>query len=211
MDNDDYRRNRLTCHKKFGEAIAILAGDALLTYAFQIVSEIPQVEKKLIKKLAKAAGIDGMIGGQVEDLQNSKCNLEDLKFKNKKRKLAEKVNYIHTHKTGALIKASLEIGALVTGASQKQIKMLEKYGENIGLAFQIMDDVLDIIGDKKKLGKCGSDQDNKKLTYPLIYGIEESKKKANNLVEEAKKNLDIFGKKAYILKELADYIVNREY
>lgn len=220
MDNDDYRRNKLTCHKKFGEAVAILAGDALLTYAFQIMSESPQVKKELIKELAEAAGIGGMIGGQVEDIQNSRLESQNLKIKGsrnlhlqnkQKAKIAKKIKYVHTHKTGMLIKTSLKAGALAVGASEKQVKVLEKYGEDIGLAFQIVDDILDITGDKKKLGKRGSDRDNKKLTYPLIYGIEKSKKKAKDLVEKAKEMLVVFGKKADILRKMADYIVNREY
>ena len=211
MDNDDYRRNKLTCHKKFGEAMAILAGDALLTYAFQIVADDPWVKKELIGELAKAAGKEKMLGGQVEDIQNSKCRIKKLKFKKERIKIAGKINYIHTCKTGALIKTGLKIGAMAVKAPVRKIEALEKYGENVGLAFQIMDDVLDVIGNKEKLGKRGSDSDNNKLTYPLIYGVEKSNKKAKKLIEKAKENLTVFGEKADILHKIADYIINREY
>ncbi|MCK4533551.1 polyprenyl synthetase family protein [bacterium] len=211
MDNDDYRRNKLTSHKKFGEAMAILTGDALLTYAFQIVADDLWVKKEMISELAKAAGREQMLGGQVEDIQNSGCKGKRIKSKNEKTRNVKKINYIHACKTGALIKTSLKMGAMAVNASKKQIKALEEYGKNIGLAFQVMDDVLDVVGNKKKLGKRGSDFDNSKLTYPLIYGVEKSKEKAVKLVEKAKQDLSVFGQKANILKKIADYLINREY
>lgn len=201
MDNDDYRRGKLTCHKKFGEALAILAGDALLTEAFTILGEFASQE--IIVLLSKAAGGAGMIAGQVADIFSSKKLIASAKDH-------LELNYIHRHKTADLIKASCLCGAMLAEASIKQKKALAEYGENIGLAFQIMDDVLDIIGDKKKLGKKGSDRQNQKLTYSRVYGIAASLKKAKNLVNKAKQNLAIFKAKG-ILKDLADYIVQREY
>ncbi|MFH1540954.1 MAG: polyprenyl synthetase family protein [Elusimicrobiota bacterium] len=198
MDNDDYRRGVLTSHKKFGEAIAILAGDGLLTKAFEII------DAKVVKEIAVAAGTKGMVGGQVADIETSNSRLSDL---NPQLTL----DYIHKHKTAKMIEVSLKVGAILSNVSQKKIKALSNYGIKIGLAFQIVDDILDIIGNKKKLGKTGSDIKNKKLTYPSIYGIEKSKRKAELLIESAKNDLKIFGKKADILEELADYIIKRDF
>ncbi len=198
MDNDDFRRGKLTSHKKFGEAIAILAGDGLLTKAFEII------EPKVVKEIAVAAGTKGMVGGQVADIQMTN---DELRITNYKSKL----EYIHEHKTAKMIEVSLKAGAILSGAPLVKIKALSSYGRKIGLAFQIADDILDIIGNKKKLGKTGSDLENKKLTYPSIYGIEKSKQKAEALIKSAKNDLKIFGKKANILNELADYIVKRDF
>ena len=211
MDDDDLRRGRPTNHKVYGDAIAILAGDALLTKAFELIAKNakirgvrPQVIPDVVRLIAHGAGTFGMVGGQVVDIQ-----MEGGKWKN-----ADKENilrYIHKHKTAALIRASLEAGAVLAGASPSKVARFSDYGEKIGLAFQIADDVLDIVADKKKLGKSGSDAKNQKLTYPAVYGLEESKRKALALVEEAKEALAPFGKRAQVLKQLANYIVERDH
>ena len=198
MDDDDYRRGKLTSHMKFGEAIAILAGDGLLTKAFEIM------HPKVVKEISISAGTKGMVGGQAADIL-----IEKLKIKNQKSKIV--VNYIHKHKTAKMIEVSLRTGAILASASDKKIVALSNYGKKIGLAFQIVDDILDITGNKKKLGKTCSDLKNKKLTYPSIYGIKESYQKAEGLVESAKNDLKIFGRKACILNEIADYIVKRDF
>ncbi|MDO8734547.1 MAG: polyprenyl synthetase family protein [Elusimicrobiota bacterium] len=198
MDNDDERRGKLTSHKKFGEALAILAGDGLLTKAFEII------HPKVVKEIAIAAGTKGMVGGQVADMQmgDRRWEIGDNK---------QRINYIHEHKTAKMIEVSLKDGAILSDASSVKIKALSNYGRKIGLAFQIADDILDFIGNKKKMGKTGSDLKNKKLTYPSIYGIKESYQKAAVLIKSAKNDLKIFGKKAYILNELADYIIKRDF
>ncbi|MBI5554823.1 MAG: polyprenyl synthetase family protein [Elusimicrobia bacterium] len=213
MDNDDYRRGRLTSHKKFGEDVAILAGDALLTEAFGLLAanaavkgiKIEQV-LNVITLVSGCAGGPGMIGGQLIDTRQSSDSSQE-KISAKKQALT----YIHNHKTVALIKASLLAGAILAKASSRQLKALTVYAEKIGLSFQIMDDVLDVIGNKKKLGKTGSDRQNKKLTYVSLYGLEWSQKEAAQLIAEAKKAITTFGRKKYILAALADYIVEREY
>jgi len=198
MDNDDERRGKLTSHKKFGEAVAILAGDGLLTKAFEII------HPKVVKEIAVAAGTKGMVGGQVVDIE-----MEDGRWKMEVG--IKKINYIHLHKTAKMIEVSLAAGGMIAGATKKQLQSLSNYGRKIGLAFQVADDILDIIGNKKKLGKTGSDIKNKKLTYPSIYGIEKSKQKAAILIKSAKNDLKIFGKKTDVLNELADYIVKRDF
>jgi len=191
IDDDNYRRGKLSCHKKFGEAIAILAGDALLTRAFEVLSQmrLPKdgaVQTKVIAEVARAIGTEGMLGGQVEDIQA----LGSGRRKEKEKKLA----YIHTHKTGALISAALRVGAMLAGASGGQLKALDKYGRSFGLAFQITDDILD----KKE---------KRELTYPRIYGLKASREKVKRLVNNAKLQLKIFKKKGELLKELIDYFV----
>ncbi len=212
MDNDDYRRGMLTSHKKFGEDVAILAGDALLTEAFGLIAAnavVKGISKenvlKVITLVSAQAGVQGMIGGQLVDTHQSSDTKETVEAKK------QALLYIHEHKTVALIKASLLSGAILAGASTRQLKALSRYAEKIGLAFQIMDDVLDVIGDKEKLGKKGSDLQNKKLTYVSLYGLEWSKREAARLVNEAKKALTVFGRKKYMLEALADYIIEREY
>ena len=212
MDDDDLRRGRPTNHKVYGEAIAILAGDALVTKAFELIARNakirgvrPQAVPAVIELIAHGAGTFGMIGGQVIDIE-----VEGGKW----RKLPNHpalLSNIHRLKTAALIRASLQAGALLAGATPKQLSALGEYGENIGLAFQIADDVLDVTADKKKLGKRGSDAKNKKLTFPALYGLEESKRKAQLLVEEAKSALDPFGRRAQVLKQLANYIIERDH
>jgi len=206
MDDDEIRRGKPTNHLVFGNGIAILAGDALLTYAFEIMSGLEGFKKDYIlqasNELAVAAGNQGMVGGQVADI------LAEGKAITK-----EELDYIHRHKTGALLKASVKIGAILAGANQAEIKALTEYAEEIGLAFQIVDDILDIEGDSEKLGKtAGSDLASDKATFPALYGLEEAKKLAKQKQEKAKEALEIFSNdKADLLAELADYIVERSY
>ncbi len=220
MDDDDLRRGRPTSHKVYGEAIAILAGDALLTRAFELIGENAKIRGvraadivKVIGVIARGSGTFGMIGGQVVDIQMEGGKWREGRGKRAtpKKDAAQILGYIHRHKTAALIRASLEAGAVLSGASSNQVDAFAKYGEKIGLAFQIADDVLDIVADKKKLGKKGSDTDNNKLTYPALYGLEESQKMALKLVEEAKEALAPFQRRAQVLKQLANYIVERDH
>ena len=212
MDDDDLRRGRPTSHKVYGEAVAILAGDALLTKAFELVSKNAKIRTVPSKAIAEVvglishgAGTFGMIGGQVVDIQ-----MEGGKWQ-KKAAPADVLSYIHRHKTAALIRTSLQAGPPWRGPVRRMWLILASTGEKIGLAFQIADDILDIVADKKKLGKQGSDRANQKLTYPAIYGLEESRVKAQKLVEEAKMALKPFGKRAQILKQLANYIIERDH
>ena len=206
MDDDEIRRGKLTNHLVFGNGIAILAGDALLTYAFEIMSGLDNFKQNDILKasneLAIASGNQGMVGGQVADI------LAEGKTINK-----AELDYIHRNKTGALLKASVKIGAILAGANPKEIKALTEYAEEIGLAFQIVDDILDIEGDSEKLGKdAGSDLARDKATFPALYGLEEAKKLAKQKQAKAKQALEIFSNnKADLLAELADYIVERSY
>lgn len=191
IDDDDYRRGELSCHKKFGEAMALLAGDALLTRAFEVLSRMkfPKdkiLQAKVIAQIAQAIGTEGILGGQVEDIQS----LNSPTPGQKEKKLA----YIHSHKTGALINVALKVGAILTGASRGELKALDKYGRSFGLAFQITDDILD----KKE---------KKELTYPRIYGLEASREKVKRLIRSAKVPLKIFKKREELLKELIDYFV----
>ena len=207
LDNDDYRRGKLTTHKVFGEAEGILIGDSLLTYAFYILSqknlEFLSFEQivNIISKTSEYAGIDGMIGGQMLDIQseNKKIDLETLK-------------YIHSHKTGKLIKLPIEIACIIANLEKDKREVLEEYADLIGLAFQVKDDILDVEGTFEELGKpVGSDDDLHKATYPSILGMDESKKILNDTVEKAKEIIkNKFGeKKGKILISLADFIKNR--
>lgn len=181
MDDDDYRRGKLTCHKKFNEGIAILAGDALLTCAFEVLSrgKDPAVNNEITRALADAIGTSGMIGGQVVDIQNQAD--PDLPT----------LTYINAHKTGALIAASCKIGALVAKAPKKKIDALRRYGEYIGFTFQVVDDILDKEG------------------FALALGVDGARKEASRLIAKAHKELDIFGRRAKPLRELAGFILNR--
>lgn len=208
IDNDDYRRGKLTCHKVFGEDMAILAGDGLLTHAFQLLaqnSEIKTINKEamplVIKEVAAAIGTLGLIGGEVVDIQSEGKEID-----------LPRLEYIHSHKTGALIAISLRVGAMLVDAQEEEIEALFQYGKLIGLAFQIVDDILNVEGDEVQLGKpVGSDLRQKKATYPALFGIEASRQKARRLVEEAKKELEIFGEKGEILRLLADFVVERTF
>lgn len=207
MDNDDYRRGRPTNHKMYGEAIAILAGDALLTLAFDLLSDKGLSKRidsdsllSIIKTLASASGSTGMVGGQAADIQAS----------GKELNLPE-VEYIHIHKTGALIRASVCIGAIAGNASNDELHALTRYGECIGLAFQIADDILDIEGSRDEIGKdVGSDIAKEKVTYPSVIGISESKKLANGLIDKSIEAISNLGDKAEPLREIARYIVERK-
>jgi len=212
MDDDDLRRGRPTNHKVYGEAVAILAGDALLTKAFELIARNakipgvrPQTVPAVVQLIAHGAGTFGMIGGQVLDMQAEGGKWEKLKNH------ASLLQEIHRHKTAALIRASLQAGATLAGATPKQLTALGHYGDRIGMAFQIADDILDVVADKKKLGKRGSDAKNKKLTFPALYGLVESRRKAQVLVEEAKAALEPFGRRAQVLKQLANYIIERDH
>lgn len=201
IDNDDYRRGNLSCHKAFNEAIAILTGNALLNLSFWVLTKIKEKDKliPIIRKITEAVGSQGMIGGQVVDIQKSS------EIKNQKKIL----KYIHIHKTAFLFKATMETSGILMNFSSEEIQVLSKYGENIGLAFQITDDILNINGKRNLLGKnTKTDKSRKKITYPLVYGIKYSKEKAKKLVIEAKKYLEIF-KNPEILFSFADYIIKR--
>jgi geranylgeranyl diphosphate synthase type II len=207
MDNDDYRRGRPTNHKMYGEAIAILAGDALLTMAFDMLADRKLNSRldsdsllSIIKTLASASGSAGMVGGQAADIQASGMDVN-----------LPEVEYIHIHKTGALIRASVCIGAITGNASNDEFSALTRYGECIGLAFQIADDVLDIEGSRDEIGKdVGSDIAKEKVTYPSVIGISESKKLAKELIERAVSAISGFDEKAELLREIARYIVERK-
>jgi len=206
MDNDELRRGMPTSHIMFGEAIAILAGDGLLTEAFRILSDPkytrgcdPKRLLRVIHLLSEASGYKGMVGGQAMDM------LADLT-----RPDLDLVDYIHTHKTGELITASVVSGAMLLGADEFYLTKLKDYGHAIGLAFQIWDDILDIEGDALEMGKQpGSDQRQNKATYPFVVGIQKAKEKAHQLVRSAVESLQIFGKEADPLRAIAQYITER--
>ncbi|MEK6653343.1 MAG: polyprenyl synthetase family protein [Nitrospirota bacterium] len=207
MDNDDLRRGKPTNHKVFGEGMAILAGDGLLTEAFYMMSNSLSNRNikntaliRAIKEIAFVSGIHGMVGGQAQDLiaENSEPDKETLSF-------------IHKHKTGALISGSLRAGAILANCTKPSLSAITRYGENIGLAFQVIDDILDIEGDTAELGKtAGSDERKKKMTYPALYGIEESREKAGELISEAIFAIKDFSGKAEPLREIARYFLERK-
>jgi geranylgeranyl diphosphate synthase, type II len=206
MDNDDYRRGKLTNHKVYGEDIAILAGDSLLAYAFEHVAEethgvSPERLLKVVARLGRAVAATGLVGGQVVDLE---CEgVENVSI--------ETLNFIHTHKTGALLEASVVSGAELAAADDRTLARLTQYARNIGLAFQIIDDVLDITATDEELGKtAGKDLQAQKATYPSIWGIEESRRQASQLIVEAKATLSDFGDKALPLMAITDYITARK-
>jgi len=204
LDNDDLRRGRPTCHKVFGEAIAILAGDALQTQAYEVLSRVhcpPPARVRIIEEIARGTGtVDGMIGGQVADLE-AEHTKPDLAM----------LEYIHRSKTAALLTASVVSGGLYAGADDDAVCKLRTFGQSIGLAFQIVDDVLDVTQTSEQLGKtAGKDMAAEKVTYPALFGIEESIKKADTLVERACASLESFGDRAEILKALARFLVERK-
>jgi geranylgeranyl diphosphate synthase type II len=208
MDDDDFRRGNPTNHKVFGEAIAILAGDALLTQAFILLSApemlgsvSPERLLAVTREIATCAGSFGMVGGQVVDMESEGKADIDLPT----------VQYIHTHKTGALIKASVKAGAILGNADEGQLAAITRYGEAAGLAFQIADDILDIEGTTEEIGKdAGSDQARGKATYPAVVGLADAKRRAMELMEIALAALDPLGAKAEPLREIAKYIVSRK-
>jgi len=208
MDDDDLRRGKPTNHKVFGEATAILAGDGLLTEAFILLSN-PEVfsgmsgetRRELIHLLARNSGSRGMVGGQVVDMESEGKTID-----------LPTLEYIHTHKTGALILAAIEMGAVIGGADLQQRRALRRYGEAAGLAFQVADDILDIIADQAELGKdVGSDQARGKATYPALLGLDEARLRAKELRDMAFSALSIFGESALPLREIAGYIVDRSF
>jgi len=206
MDNDDMRRGMASNHKAFGEAVAVLAGDALLTHAFYVIADSAsspiQDGKRLqmVREIAAAAGCMGMVGGQTVDILSEGKDTVDLPI----------LEYIHTHKTGALIRTAVRVGAIVGGADKREMQDLTEYGEKIGLAFQITDDLLDLLGDEKRLGKqVGSDLKKGEKTYPAAYGIQESKNRARELMESALDALSRFDDRADPLREIARYMVER--
>src|ERR1039458_8173328 len=204
LDNDDLRRGRPTCHKVFGEALAILAGDALQTQAYEVLARLEcaaEARVRIIEEVARSTGtLDGMIGGQVVDLEAEHT-----------QPTAEMLEYIHRAKTAALITASLVSGGLYAGAKDNEVRKLRAFGQSIGLAFQIVDDVLDVTQTSEQLGKtAGKDTAAQKATYPALFGIDESLRKADSLVSAAFTELESFGARAETLKELARYLVERK-
>ena len=197
VDNDDYRRGKLTSHKKFGEATAVMAGDALCIHAFEMMGKTGNA--KAIEVLAHLLGTYGMIGGEMTDIE---CEGKTVDL--------EIVDYIHYHKTAALIEASLLVGAMLAEASEKDMEIIRNYGRSIGLAFQIVDDILDIVSTTEELGKdAGSDIEKGKATYPSIVGLEKSRERARELYEESIKALDGLTCDTSILRSIAAYIITR--
>jgi geranylgeranyl diphosphate synthase, type II len=204
LDNDDLRRGRPTCHKAFGEAIAILAGDALQTRAYEVLARLkcpPLARVRIIEEIARGTGtVDGMIGGQVVDLEAEHTQTT-----------AEMLEYIHRSKTAALITASLVSGGLYAEAKESEVGKLRAFGLAIGLAFQIVDDVLDVTQTSEQLGKtAGKDTASEKATYPALFGVDASLRKADDLVSQAFRELESFGPRAEALKELARFLVERK-
>lgn len=208
MDDDDYRRGNPTNHKVFGEALAILAGDALLTEAFKLLSNPRFMDGcdasrllSVIHEIASCSGSYGMVGGQVVDMESEGCHDVDLPT----------VQYIHTHKTGAMIKASVVAGALIGGADEQQLAAITRYGEAAGLAFQIADDILDIEGTTDEIGKdAGSDEARGKATYPAVIGLAAAREEAEAMMSEALRSLETFTAEAEPLRKIARYIVQRK-
>ena len=206
MDDDDYRRGMLTSHKVFGEGMAVLAGDALLTEAFRLMSERtllkntpPDILLDVIREIATAAGYFGMVGGQVVDLQSEGQSVD-----------TDTLHYIHTHKTGAMIIASVRAGALLSQAEEADVDALSSYGRHIGLAFQIADDILNVEGDRSVMGKkTGSDAERGKITYPALMGLDASRKKAREFVADALSAIRYFDDRALPLRRIASYITER--
>jgi geranylgeranyl diphosphate synthase type II len=205
MDDDDLRRGMPTSHKVFGEAIAVLAGDALLTFAFELAAQVPgwprHPLKEIIRELAVASGSRNLIAGQVVDLESEgkRVSLPLLKF-------------IHESKTAALLRATIRLGAMSANATPARLESLSEFGMSLGLAFQVIDDILDVTQSSETLGKsAGKDLVAEKATYPSVIGLDESRKVAKRLTEEAHRSLKPFARKAEILHGLADYLLDREY
>jgi geranylgeranyl diphosphate synthase type II len=204
LDNDDLRRGHPTCHKVFGEAMAILAGDALMTRCYQVLSELPGVSDAtrlaILREIAYATGtVEGMIGGQVADLESEG-----------KPVIAAVLEYIHRSKTGALLTACTRCGALAAGADARQLHALTEFGRKIGLAFQVIDDILDVTTSSEQLGKtAGKDEKVMKATYPALYGVEASRRKALELIREAVEETRDLGSGGEILRELARFVGSR--
>ena len=205
LDNDDLRRGRPTCHKVFSEALAVLAGDSLLTLAFEVLSRLPGVAAerriRLVEELSRAAGtVGGMIAGQVHDIEGERQTPTALLLES-----------IHRAKTGALLRASVRMGAIYAGASAAELAAVSEYGEHAGLAFQIVDDVLDMEESSEALGKtAGKDEAQQKITFPAVYGLERSRQMAEDEREAAHAALSLFGDRAARLRQIADFIVKRK-
>lgn len=204
MDNDDLRRGMPTSHIKFGEATAILAGDALLNKAFEIVSEVKtdnaELALKAVSELAKSSGTEGMIGGQVIDMESEGKDIS-----------LDELRYLHLLKTGAIIRSSCRIGAILSGASETEISAVDGFAANLGVAFQIQDDILDVEGNEEELGKpIGSDAEQNKNTYVKLVGLERSKELAVEYSAKAKAALETFGERADFLLRLTDYLIDRK-
>jgi geranylgeranyl diphosphate synthase type II len=207
MDNDDLRRGIPTNHIKFGEATAILAGDALLNKAFEIVSEYNEYTEKAAQRVIKAinmlavsSGTEGMIGGQIVDMESEGKNIS-----------LEELKYMHLNKTGAIIRSACTIGALLGGASENELAAVDEFAKNLGVAFQIQDDILDVIGTEEELGKpIGSDEEENKSTYVSLLGLEKSKELMREHSENAKKSLALFGERAEFLISLTDALTVRK-
>jgi len=204
LDNDELRRGKPTCHVVFGEALAIMAGDALQTQAYEVLARLKcpaEARVRIIEEIARGTGtVDGMIGGQVKDLEAERQKPD-----------AATLEYIHRSKTGALITASLVTGGIYAGGSHAEIQRLRDFGRSVGLAFQIVDDVLDVTQSSEQLGKtAGKDTASEKATYPALFGIEESLNRADALVISGCNSLDSFGQRAETLKDLAHFLVQRK-
>jgi len=206
MDDDDLRRGLPTCHKAYGEAIAILAGDALLNYAFEILANPPpkisiamETALEVIRTIGTASGVRGMVGGQAADVLMEGKSVDE-----------ETLNFIHTHKTGALIKAAIKAGALLGGAKGAQLESLDRFGYHLGLLFQIKDDLLDVEGDQDTLGKrAQKDAEKKKATYPALFGLEKTREFARELLDRTISSLASFASEATPLREMAIYVIRR--
>ncbi len=203
MDNDDLRRGKPTNHKVYGEAMAILAGDSLLNKAFEITAQHkyinPERALSAIAVLANSSGTEGMIGGQTVDIQSEGKKISE-----------DELLYLHTLKTGAIIRSSGVIGAIMAGALEEQMTAIDEFCKNLGIAFQVQDDLLDVTGSEQELGKpIGSDSDSEKTTFVNLFGIEGTKKAVSDYTKKAISALDIFGEKANTLIELANYLINR--
>lgn len=203
IDNDEYRRGKKSCHALFGEGEALLAGDALLVGSFELVTHAeisPAHRIQFVKELAQECGVDGLIAGQMLDIDSEGKKVDK-----------KTINYIHENKTAKLISLCLRFGAIAGGAPANELKLIEEYGSCIGLAFQIIDDLLDIEGDPNELGKSvGKDEHVHKATYPAVYGIAESKRKAQELITQAKEAIGKLGAKALLLDIVADYLLTRK-
>ena len=197
MDDDDFRRGRPTAHKAFNEALAVLGGDALCIAAFEVLGSLGNIA--LITEIASALGTNGMLGGQVVDIESEGKTVD-----------RETVEYIHRSKTAALIRASVRMGAIIAGASTEAFEKLSNYGNYIGLAFQVVDDILDEESTTEQLGKdAGSDRERGKATFPAVCGMEESKRYARELTESAWKEIGFLGPKGDLLHQLAEFIITR--
>ena len=212
MDNDDYRRGQLTSHKKFGEAAAILSGDALLSAAFALLSDRhlnrtipPDILLSVLQEAALAAGSLGMVGGQFVDIESESMMRSQTVSE-------ETLRYVHSHKTGALIRAAVRIGAILGKAGPEALSSITTYGEKVGLAFQVADDILDLEGTEKETGKrVRKDNAHRKLTYPIVVGLEKSKRIADQLIREAVEALTDFGPEADPLRAIAGFVIDRKY